>query len=121
MSEETSYHGNPNLKSIGYKHEFTEDQIKEYLKCQDDPIYFIETYCMIVTLDRGLQPFILYPCQREKVKFIMEERKALLMEGRQQGKTVTAAACIPSICDHSKPLEVSVPIIPSEAPVAVPS
>jgi len=94
MNEETSYHGNPNLKSIGHKHDFTEDQIKEYLKCQDDPIYFIETYCMIVTLDRGLQPFILYPCQREKVKFIMSERKALLMEGRQQGKTITSAACI---------------------------
>ena len=94
MSEETSYHGNPNLKSIGHKHEFTEDQIKEYLKCQDDPIYFIENYCHIVTLDNGLQLFKLYECQKKKVDIIVNERKVILMEGRQQGKTVTAAACI---------------------------
>ena len=94
MSEETSYHGNPNLKSIGYKHDFTEDQVKEYLKCSEDPIYFIENYCHIITLDRGLQPFKLYECQKKKVDIIVNERKVILMEGRQQGKTVTAAACI---------------------------
>tara|TARA_R100000951_G_scaffold34482_1_gene29347 strand:- start:7234 stop:8886 length:1653 start_codon:yes stop_codon:yes gene_type:complete len=94
MNEETSYHGNPNLKSIGHKHEFTEEQIKEYLKCQDDPIYFIENYCHIVTLDNGLQLFKLYECQKKKVDIIMNNRKVILMEGRQQGKTVTAAACI---------------------------
>ncbi len=94
MSEETSYHGNPNLKSIGHKHDFTQEQIKEYLKCQDDPIYFIENYCHIVTLDNGLQLFKLYDCQKIKVDIIVNERKVILMEGRQQGKTVTAAACI---------------------------
>jgi|TARA_B110000977_G_scaffold43310_1_gene58703 hypothetical protein len=91
---ETSYHGNPNLKPVGYAHKFEPDQISEYLKCKGDIIYFIESYCKIVTLDRGLQPFILYECQKEKVAFIMGERKAILMEGRQQGKTITAAACI---------------------------
>lgn len=94
MSEETSYHGNPNLKSIGHKHDFTQEQIKEYLKCQSDPIYFIENYCHIVTLDNGLQLFKLYDCQKIKVDIIVNERKVILMEGRQQGKTVTAAACI---------------------------
>ena len=94
MSEETSYHGNPNLKSIGHKHDFTQEQIKEYLKCQSDPIYFIENYCHIVTLDNGLQLFKLYDCQKKKVDIIVNERKVILMEGRQQGKTVTAAACI---------------------------
>lgn len=93
-TEETSYHGNPNLKSIGYQHSFTKDQIKELVKCKDDPIYFIENYCQIVTLDKGLQPFKLYDCQKRKVDFIMNNRQTILMEGRQQGKTVTAAACI---------------------------
>lgn len=93
-TEETSYHGNPNLKSIGHKHDFTKEQIKELLKCKDDPIYFIENYCQIVTLDKGLQPFKLYDCQKKKVDFIMKNRQTILMEGRQQGKTVTAAACI---------------------------
>lgn len=92
--EDTSYHGNPNLKSIGHQHSFTKKQISELLKCKDDPIYFIEEYCQIVTLDKGLQPFKLYDCQKKKVDFIMNNRQTILMEGRQQGKTVTAAACI---------------------------
>ena len=91
---ETSYHGNPNLKPVGYQHDFTKEQLTEFVKCSDDPIYFIENYCKIVTLDSGLQPFKLYECQRKKVDFIMNNRKTILMEGRQQGKTVTAAACI---------------------------
>jgi hypothetical protein len=95
MSEvETSYHGNPNLKALGFKHDFTKEQVTEYLKCQKDAIYFIENFCQIIRLDRGLQPFKLYDCQKEKVDIILNNRKVILMEGRQQGKTVTAAACI---------------------------
>lgn len=93
-TEDTSYHGNPNLKPVGYKHDWAKEQIAEYMKCKEDPIYFIENYCMIVTLDQGLQPFKLYDCQKKKVDFIMDNRRCILMEGRQQGKTVTAAACI---------------------------
>ena len=91
---DTSYHGNPNLKPVGYQHDFTKKQLEEFVKCAKDPIYFIENYCQIVTLDAGLQPFKLYECQKRKVDFIMNNRKTILMEGRQQGKTVTAAACI---------------------------
>ena len=91
---EQSYHGNPNLKQIGYLHDFSKEQLEELIKCESDPIYFIENYCKIVTLDKGLQAFKLYDCQKKKVDFIMNNRKTILMEGRQQGKTVTAAACL---------------------------
>ena len=88
------YLGNVNLKAAGVQLNFTESQIEEYMKCASDPIYFIESYCKIVTLDHGLQPFKLYECQRKKVKIIHENRKVILMEGRQQGKTTTSAAYI---------------------------
>jgi hypothetical protein len=91
---ETSYHGNPNLKPIGLSIQFTPQQIQEIVKCQEDPIYFIENYCNIVTLDSGLKLFKLYECQKKKVQVILGNRKVVLMEGRQQGKTITAAACI---------------------------
>jgi hypothetical protein len=96
MSEiiESSYHGNPNLKSVGLQLQFTPEQIQEIIKCQQDPVYFIENYCHIVTLDEGLKLFKLYDCQKKKVKIILENRKVVLMEGRQQGKTITSAACI---------------------------
>lgn len=91
---ENSYHGNPNLKQIGHVHEFTQDQIRELVRCQSDPIYFIENYCHIVTLDYGLKLFKLYECQKKKIDIILNNRKVVLMEGRQQGKTITSAACI---------------------------
>ena len=64
------YNSNTNLKAAGVKVEFTPDNIQEYIKCSQDPIYFIENYCYIVTLDHGIQPFKLYDCQKKKLKLI---------------------------------------------------
>ena len=88
------YNNNSNLKGAGQSINFTQEEISEYVKCMDDPVYFINTYCKIVTLDHGLQPFKLYPCQVNKINVIHENRKVILMEGRQQGKTTTSAAYI---------------------------
>ena len=89
-----SYLGNSLLKASNVKINFSRGEVEEYLKCINDPIYFIEKYCKIVTLDHGLQSFKLYDCQKKKLKIIHENRKVILMEGRQQGKTTTSAAYI---------------------------
>jgi hypothetical protein len=94
INKKLSYNGNPNLKQIGTVIPYSAEQIQELIKCTQDPIYFIETYCQIVSLDRGLVPFKLYDCQKTKVETILGNRKVILMEGRQQGKTITSAACI---------------------------
>ena len=111
-----SYLGNANLKAAGVQLGFTKEQLEEYIKCAEDPVYFINNYCMIVTLDHGLQPFKLYPCQVNKVKVIHENRKVILMEGRQQGKTTTSAAYILwyTIFQESK----TVAILANKAPAA---
>jgi len=88
------YNSNTLLKAAGIKIPFTEDQVQEYIKCANDPIYFIDNYCKIISLDFGLIPFKLYPCQVEKVNIIHNNRKVILMEGRQQGKTTVSAAYI---------------------------
>lgn len=88
------YNSNPNLKAIGVSVQFAPEQIQEYIKCKNDYIYFIETYCQIVSLDKGLVPFKLYECQKKKLHIIHNNRKVILMEGRQQGKTTTSAAYI---------------------------
>lgn len=88
------YNSNANLKGAGQIVQYSKDNVNEYLKCAEDPVYFINTYCKIVTLDHGLQPFELYPCQINKIRVIHENRKVILMEGRQQGKTTTSAAYI---------------------------
>ena len=89
-----SYNGNTRLKQIGYNVDYTKEQIAELMRCSTDPIHFIENYCKIVSLDHGLVPFKLYDCQKKKVDTIINNRKVILMEGRQQGKTITSAACI---------------------------
>ena len=89
-----NYNANSSLKAAGVSVQFTPEQVEEYLKCSKDPIYFIENHCQIVSLDHGLIPFKLYDCQREKVEIIHKNRKVILMEGRQQGKTTTSAAYI---------------------------
>jgi len=88
------YNANANLKAAGVTVQFTPEQVHEYVKCAEDYIYFVENYCQIVTLDNGLQLFKLYDCQKKKLKIIHENRRVILMEGRQQGKTTTSAAYI---------------------------
>lgn len=90
----SSYLGNSQLKQTGFNIDYTPEQIVELQRCAADPIYFIENYCKIVSLDHGLVPFKLYECQKRKVQTILNNRKVILMEGRQQGKTITSAACI---------------------------
>jgi hypothetical protein len=88
------YNANANLKAVGVSVEFTPENVQQYIKCSQDPIYFIENFCYIVTLDHGLQLFNLYDCQKKKIDVIHNNRRVILMEGRQQGKTTTSAAYI---------------------------
>ena len=37
------YLGNPNLKKANVSYEFSEDQILEFMKCTQDPVYFAKT------------------------------------------------------------------------------
>lgn len=88
------YNGNASLKRAGIELPYTEKEVLELAKCVENPTYFIDNYCYIVTLDHGIQPFKLYDCQKEKVETIHNNRKVIIMEGRQQGKTTVAAAYI---------------------------
>jgi hypothetical protein len=91
---DTSYMNNPNLKKTGINISYTEEQILEIQKCIKDPVYFIDNYCYIVTLDHGIQQFKLYDCQKKKIETIHNNRRIIIMESRQAGKTTTSAAYI---------------------------
>ena len=68
------YLGNPNLKPGGVGIEFTKEQVQEYLKCSQDPIYFIKNYVKIVSLDEGLVPFELYDDDGDMADYIARTR-----------------------------------------------
>jgi hypothetical protein len=48
------YLGNPNLKKANTQIEFTEEQILEFLKCKEDPVYFARNYIKIVSLEETI-------------------------------------------------------------------
>jgi hypothetical protein len=94
LNNNTGYNGNRNLKRIGLPIEYAPDQIEEYVKCMNDPVYFIRTYCKVVSLDRGFVNFDLYDYQERFITAIHNNRKVAGMFSRQQGKTTTSAAYI---------------------------
>ena len=91
MSEEvaTSYLGNPQLKPAGTKHNYSEEELDEYLKCSNDPEYFIEHYIKVVHVDLGVVPFKLYDFQKRMVDTIHKNRFSIFCTPRQVGKSTT--------------------------------
>jgi hypothetical protein len=82
-----NYLGNPHLKKINMPLQLTEDEVREYVKCAEDPIYFIERYVKIITLDKGFVNISLYPFQKQAIEDINQNRRVILKAGRQLGKT----------------------------------
>ena len=87
-----AYLGNPNLKKVNTPVEFTKKEILEYQKCAKDPIYFMETYIRIVSLDDGLVPFKMYDFQRHIVRTIHDNRFTICKLPRQSGKSTTTVS-----------------------------
>jgi|TARA_B100000029_G_scaffold153448_1_gene148688 hypothetical protein len=86
------YLGNPNLKRANTQIQFTEDQVIEFLKCKDDPVYFARNHVKIVSLDEGEVPFKLYPFQEKLVRRFHENRFNICKMPRQTGKSTTCVS-----------------------------
>ena len=83
--EKDSYRDNPLLKKIGVKIEYTQEQINEYIKCKNDPVYFAK-YIKIISLDKGLIPFELYDFQEDMIRTFHNNRFVITKCPRQVGK-----------------------------------
>ena len=86
------YLGNPNLKKANTPIEFTEDQIREFLRCKDDPVYFANNYVKIVSLDEGLVPFSPYDFQEKLINNFHNNRFNICKMPRQTGKSTTVVS-----------------------------
>lgn len=88
------YNNNPNLKAAGVKTEFTSFQLDEYIKCSKDPIYFLENYAKIVSLDDGIINFVPFEYQKRFIRAIHENRLVCGRMARQLGKSTICAGYI---------------------------
>ncbi len=73
----------PYLK-VGY----TSEQAVELIRCQEDPIYFIENFIKVQHPVKGMIPLKLYPFQIEMIKAYVEHRKVVSLCSRQMGKAL---------------------------------
>lgn len=83
-----NYLSNKNLKAGGVSIEFTEEQVKEYIKCAKDPCYFVNNYMHIINLDGGKQLFKLYDYQEDLLKSLLDNRFVIAKLPRQVGKAL---------------------------------
>lgn len=90
--ENSHFQGNANLRPAGMPMTLTAEQVEEYLKCADDPIYFITKYVKIISLDEGVIPFALWDFQKDFVRLMIDNRFVIAKCPRQVGKTNTVAA-----------------------------
>jgi len=64
---------------------------QEYIKCAQDPAYFMKKYCLIQHPIRGKIPFELYDFQEDVVGNFTKERFNVILKARQLGiSTLTA-------------------------------
>ena len=94
MQNVEHYLGNPLLKKSNVPVEWTKEQILEYQKCMENPIYFIKNYIKIVSLDEGLVPFKMYDFQEDIVDTIHDNRFTICKMPRQSGKSTTMVSYI---------------------------
>ena len=88
------YLGNPNLQKANVEREFTQEQVLEIQNCMDNPVYFIEKYLRIVSIDEGLVPFHMYGFQKEMVDTFHNNRFSICKLPRQSGKSTIILAYI---------------------------
>jgi len=93
-NREDSYLGNRLLKPTNVPQQFTKEEVKEYVKCRDDIVYFLKTYVQVIHVDKGLVPFDLYDYQQDLINTLHNNRYVIVKSARQSGKSVTSLGYI---------------------------
>jgi hypothetical protein len=93
MDQDTNtYLGNTSLKNTQVNINWTPHKLEELEKCAADPIYFIQNYVNVVTIDEGVVGFKLWDFQKKFVSLIHKERNTIGCWSRQSGKSTTVVS-----------------------------
>lgn len=88
------YLGNNRLKNTGVAIEWTPELVAEYIKCSQDPIYFVKKYMRIVNAEGEEVPFDLYDYQEKIIKSVIDNRFTIVACARQSGKSQTTCGFV---------------------------
>lgn len=89
-NNEFGYNGNPLVKRDGVEQSFTKEELEEYIRCMNDPAYFARKYVKVISLDKGLVPFDLYPYQERMFGHFNQNRFSIVLACRQSGKSISS-------------------------------
>lgn len=92
MKDTEIFKGNDRLPPADATYNYTVDDLREFVKCSRDPIYFINSYMKVISLDSGLTQFKLWDFQEKMVRCYHENRFSITMASRQVGKSTTVVA-----------------------------
>ena len=92
MPEHGTYLGNPLLKGAYIQQDWTEEQVGEYIRCQQDPLHFVREHIKIVSVDEGLVEFDVRDYQKDMIDRFHNERFVICKMARQSGKSTTILA-----------------------------
>ena len=87
-----NYLGNPNLKNVAQKINWTEENLTTYMLCKEDSEHFIRNFVKIIHVDRGLVSFEMYDYQKDMVHKFNDNRFVICKMPRQTGKSTTIIA-----------------------------
>lgn len=89
------YNGNQNVKVAGATQQYTPEQIKNVVSYANDPCKFVDECVKVVSIDKGIVPFHLFPYQKRIVQAVNNNRFTICKLFRQSGKTtIIAAYCL---------------------------
>lgn len=88
-SDLDAFRGNTNIRRVGVALELTKEDVQEYIKCRNDPMYFIRNYVYITHVDHGMIQFKLFDFQEDVINLFHNNRKSCLLTARQQGKCLS--------------------------------
>lgn len=63
----------------------TKEEVEEWKKCREDPLYFCNTYAKLMT-PKGIQSIVLRDYQEEYIKYCKKNRLTICLACRQAGK-----------------------------------
>ena len=86
------YLGNPNLKNVAQKINWTEENLTAYMLCKEDSEHFICNFVKIIHVDRGLVSFEMYDYQKDMIHKFNDNRFVICKMPRQTGKSTTIIA-----------------------------
>ena len=94
INGEKGYLGNNLVKRDGVQDSFTKEEVGEYVKCMNDPVYFAEKYIKVISLDDGLVEFKPYDYQEKMFNHFNDNRFSIVLACRQSGKSISTVIYI---------------------------